>query len=73
VVRAFYFGSLTGVGDLPVWEIAPAIILAIAGTSVAPIVIERMTDHGFRQWTRAIIFAISAVYLGRAGWLLWQR
>src|SRR5262245_48651565 len=23
----------------------------------------RMTDHGFRQWTRAIIFAISAVYL----------
>jgi uncharacterized membrane protein YfcA len=73
VVRALYFGLLTGVGDLPVWEVAPAIVLAIGGTSLAPIVIERMTDHGFRQWTRAIIFAISAVYLGRAGWLLWQR
>jgi hypothetical protein len=31
-----------------------------------------MTDHGFRQWTRAIIFAISAVYLVRAAWLFWQ-
>ena len=36
------------------------------------IVIERMTDHGFRQWTRAIIFAISVVYLARGGWLLWH-
>jgi uncharacterized protein len=73
VVRAFYFGSLSGVGDLPVWELPVAIVLAVGGTSLAPIVIERMTDHGFRQWTRAIIFAISAVYLGRAGWLLWNR
>ena len=73
IVRALYFGSLSGVGDLPLWETAPAILLAIAGTSLAPFVIERMTDHGFRQWTRAIIFAISAVYLVRAGWLFWNR
>jgi hypothetical protein len=31
-----------------------------------------MTDHGFRQWTRAIIFVISAVYLARAGYLFWK-
>ena len=49
-----------------------AIVLAIAGTALAPYVIERMTDHGFRQWTRAIIFSISAVYLVRAGWLFWH-
>jgi uncharacterized membrane protein YfcA len=72
VVRAVYFGTLSGFGDLPVWWTGPAILLAIAGTSLAPIVIERMTDHGFRQWTRAIIFAISAVYLVRAAWLFWQ-
>ena len=59
-------------GDLPVWATGPAIVLAIAGTSLAPLVIERMTDHGFRQWTRAIIFAISVVYLARGGWLLWH-
>jgi hypothetical protein len=46
-------------------------LLAIGGTSLAPFVIERMTDHGFRQWTRAIIFAISGVFLARAGWLFW--
>jgi hypothetical protein len=31
--------------------------------------LERMTDHGFRQWTRALIFAISLIYLARAAWL----
>jgi len=35
-------------------------------------VIERMSDHDFRQWTRAIIFIISGVYIGRAAWLVWQ-
>jgi len=72
VVRALYFGSLSGIGDLPVWATPPAILLAVAGTSLAPFVIERMTDHGYRQWTRAIIFAISIVYLVRAAWLFWQ-
>src|SRR5712692_2181254 len=72
IVRALYFGSLSGVGDLPVWAIGPAILLAIAGTSLAPYVIERMTDHGFRQWTKVIIFAISSIYLVRAAWLIWH-
>ena len=72
IVRAFYFGSLTGIGDVPLWATGPAILLAIGGTSLAPFVIERMTDHGFRQWTRAIIFAISAVFLVRAAWVFWH-
>ena len=65
--------SLSGIGDVPLWAMGPAILLAIGGTSLAPFVIERMSDHGFRQWTRAIIFAISVVYLFRAGWLIWHR
>ena len=72
IVRMFYFGSLAGTADLPLAGIAPAILLAIAGTSLAPYVIERMTDHGYRQWTRATIFAISAVYLILAAWLYWH-
>ena len=72
VVRALYFGSLADVSDLPTSAILPAILLAIAGTSLAPYVIERMTDHGFRQWSRAVIFAISVVYLARAAWLFWH-
>jgi uncharacterized membrane protein YfcA len=73
VVRALYFGSLSGIGDVPLWATGPAILLAIGGTSLAPSVIERMTDHGFRQWTRVIILAISVVYLFRAGWLIWHH
>ena len=72
VLRAAYFGSLAGVGDLSVSVWAPAMALALVGAMLAPFVLERMTDHGFRQWTRAIILAIAAVYLVRGGLLLWR-
>lgn len=71
VVRGVYFVALAGTSGVPFAYCVPAILLAIAGTSLAPFVLERMTDHGFRQWTRAIIFAISAIYLVRAIFLLW--
>jgi uncharacterized membrane protein YfcA len=73
VVRAAYFGSVSGWRDVPLWACAPAIALAIAGSALAPFVLERMTDHGFRRWTRVVIFAVSAVYLVRAAWLLWPQ
>jgi uncharacterized membrane protein YfcA len=73
VVRAAYFGSVSGLHDVPLWACVPAIGLAIAGSAAAPFVLERMTDHGFRRWTRIVIFAVSAVYLLRAAWLLWPR
>jgi uncharacterized membrane protein YfcA len=73
IVRAAYFGSVSGFGGVPLWACVPAILLAIAGTSLAPFVLERMTDHGFRRWTRMVIFSVSAVYLVRAAWLLWPR
>src|SRR5262249_42511323 len=51
VLRFVYFGSLGNVGDaVPLWAFGAAIVLAIAGTSAAPLVLDRMTDHGFRQW-----------------------
>jgi len=73
VLRAAYFVSFGSIGDeIGLWPLLVAITLAIAGTALAPYVIERMSDHGFRQWTRAIIFAVSGVYLLRAIWLFWQ-
>ena len=72
VLRAAYFGSFGGVEALQQpWLYAGAIVVAIAGTSLTPLIIERMTDHGFRQWTRAIILAVSAIYLARGAWLFW--
>jgi len=72
VVRASYFGSMSGLAHVPKLAIGPSILLAVAATSLAPLVIERMTDHGFRQWTRMIIFAVSTVYLIRGGILWWH-
>ena len=71
VVRAVYFGSFVGMGDaVELWLFAPAIVLSIAGTTLAAQVLERMTDVGFRQWTRRVIFAVSGVYLLRGLMLL---
>lgn len=72
VLRATYFGSLAGTGELSVKMWAPAVMLAVIGAMLAPFVLERMTDHGFRRWTRLIIFTIAAVYLVRGSVLLWH-
>jgi hypothetical protein len=73
VFRVGYFAALGGTIDvLPPWAVAAAVVLAVGSTSLAPLVLNRMTDHGFRQWTRAIIWVVSATYLARAGWLLWN-
>ena len=72
VVRVAYFGSLAGLTSeaVPLWTYVPAVALSIGGTSLAAQVLERMTDVGFRQWTRRVIFAVSAVYLARGAWLV---
>jgi uncharacterized membrane protein YfcA len=70
VLRAVYFGSFGSAHDVLNWPTLVAVALAIAATSVTPYVIERMTDHGFRRWTRLVIYVISSVYLVRAGALL---
>jgi uncharacterized membrane protein YfcA len=71
VVRAAYFGSFVGVADaVPLWTYVPAIVLSIAGSTLAAQVLERMTDVGFRIWTRRVIFAVSAIYLARGLMLL---
>ena len=73
VLRAVYFFSLGKFGDgLTPGPILAAIVLSMAGSALAPLVIERMTDHGFRQWTRAIILSISVIYLVHAATLLWH-
>jgi uncharacterized protein len=76
VLRGAFFTSFGGLGGasdaVPPWAYAVAVVLAIVGTSLAPLVLERMTDHGFRQWTRNIILSVSVIYLARAVWLFWS-
>jgi uncharacterized membrane protein YfcA len=73
ILRLVYFVSLTGFGTgLAAFPVLVAIALAIGGTMLAPYVIERMSDDGFRQWTRVVIYTICVVYLIRAASLYWQ-
>src|SRR5437868_6889537 len=44
VLRAGYFGSLAGFGDLHAVVWGPAVLLALVGAIAAPFVLERMTD-----------------------------
>ncbi len=70
--RIAYFGSFASAFDtsIPLWGYATAIALAIAGTSLAGLVLMRITDEGFRTWSKRITTAIAITYLLRAAWLL---
>jgi uncharacterized membrane protein YfcA len=70
--RIAYFGSFSAAFDtsIPLWGYVAAIALAMTGTSLAGLVLHRMTDEGFRAWSKRITITIASVYLARAAWLL---
>jgi uncharacterized protein len=72
VYRIAYFGSFAASFDagLPWWAYAGGVGLALAGTSLAAVVLVRMTDQGFRVWSRRVMVAVSVTYLARGLWLL---
>lgn len=72
IFRLAYFGSLAVAWDtpLPAWQYVGAIGLALVGTSLAAMVLLRMTNEDFRRWSRWIVVGISVVYLVRGTWLL---
>ncbi len=72
VVRIFYFGAFAteAVAEIPIWAWACFMTTAIAGTSLAPIVLHKMTDANFRKYTKTIIIFFSALYVARGLWLL---
>ena len=72
VVRIFYFGAFAteAVAEIPLWAWGCFLGTAIAGTSLAPIVLHRMTDGEFRKYTKIIIVIFSAIYVARGLWLL---
>jgi len=70
--RIAYFGSFEFAFDvsIPWWGYAGAIALSFAGTSRAAPVLVRMTDEGFRAWSRRVTIAVAVVYLARGLWLV---
>jgi uncharacterized protein len=72
VYRIAYFGSFEAAFDfsVPWWGYVGAIGLACAGTSLAALVLMRMTDDGFRMWSRRVTIGVSVTYLARGLWLV---
>lgn len=70
--RIAYFGSFEFAFDasIPWWAYVAAIGLSFAGTSLAAPVLLRMTDDGFRMWSRRVTMSVAVAYLGRGVWLL---
>lgn len=71
--RVAYFASLAVAIDagLPWWSFVAALVLAVAGTSLAGAILERMSEESFRAWSWRLIYSVSALYLARGLWLLW--
>ena len=70
--RIAYFGSFAAAFDARIawWSYAMAIGLAFTGTSLAAVVLQRMTDADFRLWSRRVIMGVSMSYLARGLWLV---
>jgi uncharacterized membrane protein YfcA len=62
--RILYFGSLEGLdAQIPWWVFLIALCLAFSGTSLAALVLQRMTDDHFRLWSKRVIYAVSSTFL----------
>ena len=72
VYRIIYFGSFGATFDtsIPWWVYLAAVALTLAGTSLAATVLTRMTDDGFRMWSRRVTIGVCVTYLMRWFWLV---
>lgn len=81
--KLIYFLSITGATQsggpqsggsqaaLDEWAMAVAVIMAIAGTTLSKLMLDRMSDVQFRRWTRLLIMSIGGVYLVQGGYAYW--
>ena len=70
--KVIFYGltaSALSLGDL--WVIVIAAPFAVFGTNVGYRILQRLTDDGFRKWTRYIVTSIGLVYLVRGLMMLW--
>jgi uncharacterized membrane protein YfcA len=72
LMRVLYFGSVASMlsEELPWWSYLGCILTAFLGTSLAAIVLHRMSDARFRVWSMVIIRSVSLCFVVAGAWLL---
>jgi uncharacterized membrane protein YfcA len=71
IQRVAFFGAFAVSGDIfPLWVYGGAIAIAMLGASLAALVLQRISEKTFRDWSRTIILAVSLVYLAKGMWLV---
>ena len=72
LVKIMYFGAILASdrGHVEWWVALIMVVLALVGTTLSRKVLEGMTDHNFRLWTRRTVTVIGAFYLCNGVWAL---
>lgn len=74
LAKLVYFSHALSAGTaISVELLGLTIVMAMAGTSLSKLVLERLSDHQFRRWTQILVIAIGSVYLAQGIYLLLTR
>jgi len=67
LLKLVYFGALlrTGWDQIPPAAVPVVLIAAPIGTRLGKVVLDRMSEVGFRRWTTGLVVTIGLVYLAR--------
>lgn len=70
-LKLAYFVPALSSGSIQPELLVCVFVATLVGTKLGTVVLKRMTDASFRRSTRAIIYAVGIMYLGKASLLLW--
>jgi uncharacterized membrane protein YfcA len=74
MAKLVYFINILGdQAQADEWAMGLAVAMAILGTSLSKFVLDKLTDHQFRRWTRWIVMSIGVVYLTQGVYVLVTR
>lgn len=74
MAKLVYFINLLGdQAHVDEWAMIIAVVTGIMGTSLSRFVLDKLTDHQFRRWTRGLVMVIGAVYLSQGIYVLATR
>jgi uncharacterized membrane protein YfcA len=69
-LKLAYFLPSVATGTISPPLIAAMFVATVLGTRLGTWLLHQLSEATFKRYTRALVFAIGWIYLGKAGWLL---